>query len=50
METDDQGYSPDLWRQIADLGWLTWPFPSSYGGAEGNFFDLALLVEEPADT
>jgi alkylation response protein AidB-like acyl-CoA dehydrogenase len=46
METDDQGYSSDLWQQMADLGWLTWPFPSSYGGADGNFFDIALLVEE----
>jgi alkylation response protein AidB-like acyl-CoA dehydrogenase len=28
------------------LGWLAWPFPARYGGADGNFFDLALLVEE----
>ncbi|MDH3603069.1 MAG: acyl-CoA/acyl-ACP dehydrogenase [Candidatus Tectomicrobia bacterium] len=45
METDDRGYPPELWRQMADLGWLAWPFPSRYGGADGNFFDLALLVE-----
>ncbi len=46
METDDRGYPPDLWRHMADLGWLAWPFPARYGGADGNFFELALLVEE----
>lgn len=46
METDERGYPPELWQRMADLGWLAWPFPARYGGADGNFFDLALLVEE----
>ncbi len=46
METDAQGYPPQLWQRMIDLGWLAWPFPSRYGGAEGDFFDLALLMEE----
>ena len=46
METDDVGYSPETWRRMAELGWLGWPFPQEYGGSAGDFFDLALLVEE----
>lgn len=46
MQTDHLGYPPELWQRMADLGWLAWPFPSRYGGSDGDFFDLALLVEE----
>ncbi len=46
MQTYARGYPPELWQRMADLGWLGWPFPSRYGGADGDFFDLALLVEE----
>ncbi len=46
MQTDARGYPPELWRRMAELGWLAWPFPSCYGGSDGDFFDLALLVEE----
>ncbi len=46
MQTDARGYPPELWQRMAELGWLAWPFPSRYGGSDGDFFDLALLVEE----
>ena len=46
MEKDDRGYSPELWKQIADLGWLGLIYPEKYGGTEGNFMDLAVLYEE----
>lgn len=46
METDTLGYSPQLWRQMAGLGWLAWPFPAQYGGADGDFFEFALVLEE----
>lgn len=36
----------DLWRQLADLGYLGLPFPSTYGGSEGSFLDLAVVLEE----
>ena len=32
METDERGYDPELWRQMAELGWLAWPFPARCGG------------------
>ena len=46
METDDTGHSPDLWKKMADLGWLGLLFPEQYGGAEFSFLDLAILLEE----
>ncbi|MDP6494016.1 MAG: acyl-CoA dehydrogenase family protein, partial [Dehalococcoidia bacterium] len=46
METDDTGFSPDLWQKMADLGWLGLPFPEQYGGAGLSFQDVATLLEE----
>ncbi|MFC1864430.1 acyl-CoA dehydrogenase family protein [Chloroflexota bacterium] len=46
IEEDDDGYSPELWRKIADLGWLGLVYPEKYGGTEGSFLDLAVLYEE----
>ncbi|MCE2464384.1 MAG: acyl-CoA dehydrogenase family protein, partial [Dehalococcoidia bacterium] len=46
MEEDEQGYSPQLWRQMVDLGWTGLAFPEEYGGTGGNFLDLAVLLEE----
>jgi alkylation response protein AidB-like acyl-CoA dehydrogenase len=46
MEADEKGYSPQVWKKIAGLGWLGLPFPEEYGGSDGSFLDLALLLEE----
>ena len=46
LEDDAQGFSEDLWRQVANLGWTGIPFPEQYGGTGGSFLDLAVLVEE----
>jgi alkylation response protein AidB-like acyl-CoA dehydrogenase len=46
MEEDDVGYSAQLWRQMAELGWMALPFPESYEGNEGGFLDLVVLLEE----
>ena len=43
---NERGYSPELWRKMADLGWLGLTFPHAFGGAGGNFIDLVLLQEE----
>ncbi|MEE9284834.1 MAG: acyl-CoA dehydrogenase family protein [Dehalococcoidia bacterium] len=42
MEGDDGGYSPDLWKKIAELGWLGLPFDQEYGGARAV---LEMVVE-----
>jgi len=46
MEADDKGHSPELWRKIADLGWLGFVYPKKYGGTGGSIVDLAVLYEE----
>jgi alkylation response protein AidB-like acyl-CoA dehydrogenase len=43
---DSSGWSRDLWKQIADLGWMALPFPEEYGGLGQSFLDLVLLLEE----
>ena len=46
MMEDETGYSPELWKTIADLGWLGLTFPEEYGGTDSSFLDLAVLLEE----
>ncbi len=46
MVQDERGYPPELWRKIAELGWLGLIFPEKYGGLGGNFLDLTVLLEE----
>ncbi|MFC1958175.1 acyl-CoA dehydrogenase family protein [Chloroflexota bacterium] len=46
VEEDEEGYSPELWRKIADLGWLGLVYPEKYGGEGMSFLDLAVLYEE----
>lgn len=46
MENDEKGYSPQLWQEIADLGWTGLVFPEKYGGGGMSFLDLAILLEE----
>ena len=46
MEEDERGYTEELWRQIAGLGWTGIAFPEQYGGTGGSFLDLAVLLEE----
>ena len=46
LEDSPEGYDPDLWAQMAELGWLGWAFPEAYGGFEGEFTDLVIIQEE----
>jgi len=46
MEEDPRGYVPELWRKMAELGWQGLPFPEKYGGGDGSFLDLVILLEE----
>ncbi len=45
METPE-GYSPELWKQLGELGWLGLVIPERYGGAGGDWIDLVVLLEE----
>lgn len=46
MEEDEKGYSPELWKKMAELGWMGLVFPEEYGGEGLNFLDLTVLIEE----
>lgn len=46
MEKDPQGITPELWRKMAELGWMGIVFPEAYGGIGGEFLDLIFLLEE----
>lgn len=46
LEESAEGYSPELWAQVAELGWLGMVFPEAYGGFDGAFMDLVVIQEE----
>ncbi|MDZ7670692.1 MAG: acyl-CoA dehydrogenase [Gammaproteobacteria bacterium] len=42
----DPGYSPDNWRQFAELGWLGVPFAEEDGGFGGGAVESMLMLEQ----
>ncbi len=46
LEATETGYSPEMWRKMAELGWLGLVLPEEYGGVGGSLMDLAVLLEE----
>ena len=46
MEADANGYSPELWRKLAELGWHGLMIPGEFGGSGLTFYDLCIVVEE----
>jgi alkylation response protein AidB-like acyl-CoA dehydrogenase len=46
LENSEKGYSPELWKKVAEMGWLGILFPSRYGGADGTLIDQLALSEE----
>jgi alkylation response protein AidB-like acyl-CoA dehydrogenase len=46
LEQSEEGYSPEVWRKIAELGWMGLIIPEEYGGMGYTFQDLVVLLEE----
>jgi len=46
IEESEPGYSPELWKEMAELGWMGLALPEKYGGSGMSFLDLAVLLEE----
>ncbi|MFQ5987487.1 MAG: acyl-CoA dehydrogenase family protein, partial [Dehalococcoidia bacterium] len=46
LEEDEKGYSPELWRKMAELGWMGLVIPEEYDGMGMEFMDLIVLLEE----
>ncbi len=46
IEKGDVGYSPTMWKRMAELGWLGLDLPKSDGGLELGILDLCILMRE----
>jgi alkylation response protein AidB-like acyl-CoA dehydrogenase len=46
MIADEKGYTADMWKKLADLGWMGILFPEEYGGYGGSFMDMAVVLYE----
>jgi alkylation response protein AidB-like acyl-CoA dehydrogenase len=46
LREDPNGWSKDVWRKMAELGWLGLPFPEAVGGFDGSFVDVAVILEQ----
>ena len=46
METDEKGYPPELWKKMADLGWVGLALPEEYGGQGLPLTYLGIILEE----
>ena len=42
---DALGFSPALWKEMAELGWVGIPLPEAYGGAGLGQAELAVVLE-----
>jgi len=45
-EDEEKGYSPEIWKKMADLGWMGLVIPEEYDGLGMTFQDLAVILEE----
>ena len=45
-EDSESGFDPELWKGMADLGWMGLAIPEEYGGMGMTFQDLSIILEE----
>jgi 3-oxocholest-4-en-26-oyl-CoA dehydrogenase beta subunit len=45
-EESPSGHNPELWKKMAELGWIGLVIPEEYGGSGFAFMDLIVLMEE----
>jgi alkylation response protein AidB-like acyl-CoA dehydrogenase len=45
LANDPLGFSADIWKQFAELGWLALPIPEAYGGLGGGAIEIGILME-----
>src|SRR5262245_31808806 len=46
MMEDEVGFTGDLWKKMADLGWMGLILPEEHGGSGLDFVDLIVVLEE----
>ncbi len=45
VASDPLGFSADIWKQFADLGWLALPIAEAHGGLGGGAIEIGILME-----
>ena len=45
LARSDEGFSPALWRQMAELGWLGAALPEAHGGLGGGPIETMIIME-----
>jgi alkylation response protein AidB-like acyl-CoA dehydrogenase len=45
MANDPRGFSAEVWKQFAELGWLALPIPEEFGGLGGGAVEIGILME-----
>jgi alkylation response protein AidB-like acyl-CoA dehydrogenase len=46
MAKDEKGFAKEIWRKMANLGWMGLLIPDTYGQLEMSFIDMAILLQE----
>jgi alkylation response protein AidB-like acyl-CoA dehydrogenase len=46
LEESENGFDRDLWKKVAELGWIGLIIPEAYGGSGSDFVTLLVLFEE----
>src|SRR6478735_3057896 len=45
LANDPLGFSVDIWKQFAELGWLALPIAEAHGGLGGGAVEIGILME-----
>jgi alkylation response protein AidB-like acyl-CoA dehydrogenase len=45
LANDPLGFSAEIWKRFAELGWLALPIPESHGGLGGGAVEIGILME-----
>lgn len=45
VASEPLGFSPKVWKQFADLGWLALPIDEAHGGLGGGAIEIGILME-----
>jgi alkylation response protein AidB-like acyl-CoA dehydrogenase len=46
MFEDERGFTEDLWKKMAEMGWMGMLTPEDYGGLGMDMMDLAVVMQE----
>ena len=46
MMDDERGFTEELWRKMAELGWMGLILPEKHGGSGLDFVDMVVVLEE----